>query len=783
MTEQTQKYSIQNQNIRVTVQPGAENVAVTIDLRSGERWTPTLAAEMHPSLFNNSWPFNGARGTWKSILPSVVAVETTATDGASTLKMTGASRLGTFTHTFTLADGDDWVDVAVIFHPTTHAILSEIEDRWEFLPEKRTENSHAAGPLDLVWSQNIKKEPKNVCSHQNFKSPVVMFQQGRLFAAIVPNLEGVTRQSLERMPLALDLDVTSGPRPWFGYGIIPALPAVPNNVEDPGHSLFVRTKEILELRIDEPRGYAYRLLVSDQPEGQGYHRAVAFLWEKIGRPELMRSVDLQQNVHYKDLYLFDDWRRNAWEDFAGCAYHAFDYDGAPCGLLTSWRGTHFSRTFTPWDGWFHTWMQSLRTAYGWYLYGKRTGNSDIQQKAETVVNLALKAPRKEGAFPVLYYHETDGGHTWWRDDTWAGYKEEYHVIHMAWTSYWLLRWAEDLIPERKGEILQACQAFADFLARNQLESGCIPSWYNADLQPERVEFREFNAELGAPALFLSELYRMTGERRWLEVAEKAMAFMEREVLPRQRWADFETYISCSRKPFDFYDPFTAQNPQNNISTMFAAMAWLNLYKATGNAQNRERMTQALDYLLLTQQVWNHPGLEPKVLGGFTTQNTDAEWSDARQGYVANLLLEAYTLTGRQDYLERAVAAARSGFAVAPYENWAHMGYGGLHVMSGMHWGTGTVMTSVETMCEQLGDAYMNIARGHGVGFNACTVKNVMVEKNTIALDLEKAPVWQQALFIRFDGVQDDQEYEVMINGQRYGTVNGRALQREGIAYT
>jgi len=73
----------------------------------------------------------------------------------------------------------------------------------------------------------------------------------------------------------------------------------------------------------------------------------------------------------------------------------------------------------------------------------------------------------------------------------------------------------------------------------------------------------------------------------------------------------------------------------------------------------QRGTEVLDYLLLTQQVWNIPALSPKMVGGFTTQNTDAEWSDARECYAAVLLWDYYKATGNAEYLERSVAAARS----------------------------------------------------------------------------------------------------------------------------
>ena len=71
----------------------------------------------------------------------------------------------------------------------------------------------------------------------------------------------------------------------------------------------------------------------------------------------------------------------------------------------------------------------------------------------------------------------------------------------------------------------------------------------------------------------------------------------------------------ARKPFDFYDRWTAQYPQNNLSTMQAAMAYLKLYHLTKNPTYPETGREAVDYLLLTQQVWNHPLLSPRLVGG------------------------------------------------------------------------------------------------------------------------------------------------------------------------
>jgi hypothetical protein len=63
----------------------------------------------------------------------------------------------------------------------------------------------------------------------------------------------------------------------------------------------------------------------------------------------------------------------------------------------------------------------LRTAYGWYLYGKRVGSSDIENKAESVLNLALESPQHDGAFATIYLLNDK---RWIRGDGWAGYSDD-----------------------------------------------------------------------------------------------------------------------------------------------------------------------------------------------------------------------------------------------------------------------------------------------------------------------------------------------------------------------
>lgn len=664
----------------------------------------------------------------------------------------------------TLAPGEepDVILVNVRFTPKPGSSIHSIEDRYSFVPERRPTDTLTQGPLDFVWSQNLKREPDDLVPYWSFKSPVVMLQQGKYVVALMPILADQMS-----VPLAFDLNVSSEEKPWLSFG------AVPNEPHD--HSYF-RRAATANLPVDgNDIAYSYAVLASSQPERLGYRRVVRRLWQTLGRPRLLQSVDLQRNARRPELVLFDDWRKEAWHRYADEVYRDVDCAPKNCGTLVSDRNYLGQWDKPEDDAWFNSWFQTLRTAYGWYLYGKRENDPRIQRNAEGILTLALSSPQHQGAFSTIYLVPEK---KWVREDGWAGFPDDYHAFCMSWTAYWMLKWAEDLTPNRKSEILAFARPYGDFLVKHQLPSGVIPSWYDSVLEP-REEFRDRNAETAGSALFLLELGGMTADKSYLEAGTRAMEFITREVVPRQLWWDFETFLSCARKPFNFYDPLTTQYPQNNLSTMQAAMAYLKLYRISHDAKWRQLGVNVLDYLLLTQQVWNPPGFDPKLTGGFTTQNTDAEWSDARQGYGAALLWDYYQETGEPEYLERAIAAARSTFSVAPWENWAHTGYRNRPgAMTGFHWGTGSAMTTVEIMSPILGDAFVNISQKYGAGFNAASLTNLRINGTAISFDLKGVPELRVAL-VKFSGVDPQVSYRITCNGSEPITVTGNDLQREG----
>lgn len=694
------------------------------------------------------------------------ATQVTTTGPQVTVR--GACADGTFERQLQFGPDPDLISVTVRYRPKPRRPVPSVEDRLTFAPRTHGVDTPAQGPLDFIWSQNIKAAADQLTTHWAYKSPAVMFQQGRVFAAIIPRLDLLTAESLREAPTGLDLGVVPNERAWFSYGAVSGKPT--------GHSYFQRTTDIPLSVGAGPIEYHYWLLAAAQPERLGYRRVTELMWEQFGHPSLLRSLDLQRNLRRPELALFDEWRHEAWTRYADEKYWEADCGDKRCGALTSNRNPWGKWEDAPKeDAWFNSWFQNLRTSYGWYLHGQRTNDATMKRKAEQVLNLALTSPQHDGVFSTIYLHDTN---KWLREDGWAGFVDDYHTFCMSWTGYWMLRWAGDLVPERKPEVLAFLRPYADFLLRVQQPSGAIPSWFDEQLTA-RAEFRDFNAETAGSALFLATFAEVAGGQNYQDGALRAQAFITREVLPRQRWYDFETFLSCARKPFDFYDRWTAQYPQNNLSSMQAAQGYLSLYRTTKRPELLEIGQQVVDYLLLTQQVWNHPLLAPKLLGGTTTQNTDAEWSDARQCYLAALLFDYYKITGRLDYLERAVAAARSGFAVAPWENWAHQGHDDEPgALTGIHWGTGSQMTTVEMMSGVLGDAYVDVVRKQGVGFNACTLQNLRIQGPDIAFDLDTVKR-DQPTHVRFAGLDPKQQYRLTVNGAAAVAVGGEALLSQG----
>ena len=648
--------------------------------------------------------------------------------------------------TILLGSDDDFFRIEVTMASDRALSLERFVDRYNFSP---------SGAPDLTWLPQLKRSEDNLCADWSFKSPAAIMQKDDLMFALVPDPKDLKSNGTWKMcTVALDMDVRTKPGPTISYGFVPSIPD--------HHSLFKHVPGQRAITRPGKTVYSYFLLLgSDVPERQAHRPVVSFLWERFGHDALLEG-------HAAQKFSFAAWEKKTWHEFADAVWFECERNGIPCGAF---RCGIFGMTK---DAWFCGWWNNLRTAYGLELYSRRSGDEQAHERAIKILNLALDAPRNEGAFPVLFHIEPDGDH-WERDHQFGGYIDCYHTFDMSWTSYWLLRWYDNLKPSDERS-LPYCVAYGDFLLKHQQPSGFIPSYFKQDLTlRQETRLNVESAEPAACAVFLVELYKTVGDRKYLDAAIKAMEYMQREIIPKQKWFDYETFLSCSPKPYDFYDPITAQEPQNNMGTIQAAQALLALYDVTHEQRFLEWGMNALDYLSLTQQVWSHPAMTPNLIGGFTTQNSDAEWSDAREAYCAIVYLDYFERCGKLEYLERGIAALRSSFPVAPYENWAHVGFlDAPGALSGFHWGQGSGMASVEMVWDRYGDVVVDLAGRWAYGINGCTVQKPVTDGQKVMLEIQTDLKWDEPARIVFRRVPAG-DYNVVINRRHVGRFNSSDL--------
>ncbi len=647
-------------------------------------------------------------------------------------------------------------------------------------------------PLDFIWTPNLRPLADDIIADHVFRSPALMVQKDSVFVALIPDLQYLVKN--RALPMAFDFQLPpadsarNGSAPLLSFGFWPW--KTRDHVyyqPDSSRAPQLENTEVsyaYYLWLDH-RAAPYRRATQAKKKTApaAFRQVVHFLWEKFA------PAYRDGNIGPLPATL-DALAQRAWKQYADDMWIETTLAGRPVGGMKSQRLAWSNQLPEEAnnDIWFNSWFQTLRSAYGMYQYGKRNKDLLLQQRAEKVLNLALSAPNEGGIFPSIFYIAKTAApgkpvvvkaskekisepvKTYWvGDEGWAGFGNDYnHTFDASWTGYWLLQWA-DLLPARRPEIFTFCRTYADFLLKWQQPSGVIPSWFHRTEHQPRPEFLQENAETAGSALFLAELFNRTKEQRYLDAAAKAMAYLTREILPSNKWFDYETFTSCSRKPFDFYDSVTGQFPQNTLSMNQAAKAYLALHKITGNAEYLELGAHVLDYALLYQQVWSPPFLSRNVFGGFGVQNTDGEWSDARQAYFADTLLDYFEATNKRAYFERAVAALRSTFALfhrdtpSAYENWAHGGSDGPGGITGIHWGTGSAATSFELMRTRMGDAYVFLGdKPSAGGVNALWIENLRVKGDTVRFNLLSSIGWGRRATVKFFEVAPGR-YRVKIN--------------------
>ena len=135
--------------------------------------------------------------------------------------------------------------------------------------------------------------------------------------------------------------------------------------------------------------------------------------------------------------------------------------------------------------------------------------------------------------------------------------------------------------------------------------------------------------------------------------------------------------------------------------------------------------------------------------------SDAEWLDMRKSLFGEAFVRLGKTTGRQDLLERGVAAVRTSFAIINHprhvendifrypryplgiepENIDHEGLPQVPLRSGFDWGEGGGLAAVATLLRNLGGAYVDLRRHVAVGVDGVHVKSFVRRGKQIRVDL------------------------------------------------
>jgi hypothetical protein len=517
--------------------------------------------------------------------------------------------------------------------------------------------------VECSWKPHLAPEEDMVIGDLVFRSPVMIFEKEDEMLALVPDLEFLKANRT----IPHYIDYVEPDRTLF-YGL--------------GH--YEKTKHVYHRRVETPfhvnNGQTlFRFFFihwNGLKEKRNFLPVSDFLWESFAKKQMIQQTESLDSVvdSVTDLEVYAkhayDWAFNRWEEIV---WNEFELDNRQVGgCVFIVRGVQ-----TPGNGqednwrekkslWNQAWFSSLRSAYGYRIWGEKWKNTDYIRRSELAKNFALSAPQKNGLFPSVYWAAPDQS---WKNGFW-GYSDRRpiqhegyaHLLDMSWTCLWMLKWYMDI--EKDEELLQYTKNYAQRLLELQLKNGSFPAWVHEEsglVSPYLIN----SPETSIHVWLFAKLYLVTKDRIYLESAIKGINYVRNNVLPEGRWEDFETYWSCSRewegKNYGQKDKRSGLYNQCNFSIYWTTEALKELFLATDNEDYLREGEKVLAELSLYQAIWEPSFLHVPVLGGFGVMTSDDEWNDARQSLFALTYHDYFKLTGKQEYQYRSIWAMRASF--------------------------------------------------------------------------------------------------------------------------
>jgi len=526
-----------------------------------------------------------------------------------------------------------------LLHVTCKAVaertapFTDLTDSWVTSPGR---------PYRYRWIPNLRPEENMRAGSHCFRSPVVVVSGGRGWASLTPDFSTeATRRDAHLC--ALDLAEQGGAN-FLTFGIEPTRPT--------RHVFFEVDPEALA-ESGQTYQWSYHLRWEPPADRAWVLRAVnGFLWRHFASEYLAST--LPQTVP------FDGYADAAYPSIvARPPFQDFEIQGTPAGGVTA-EAAHAEYFRRPHPiVWNQFWFNNQRAAYGLADWASRTGKAEWMDAARRMTSTTLMAPDWSGLWPAIYAYEQDD---WWGSiPRLNGGKHRIHLADVSLTGEWLANWHDHIEPTEAARV--RLEAVVHRLCALQQIDGSIAPWH--DWTGDTFVTEEtlaHSAETGAATTFLARMARNYPDAQ--RALMRGVEFLEGLVMQVQQYQDFETFFSCSPKPLDMTDSYSAIGPQNSLAVYWTARSMLGAYQLTGEAGLLRLASEATDILSLYQQVWNPPFLSLYAFGGFGVMNTDAEWNDARQSLFAPHYFEMYKETGLNEYRQRGQAALRASFALA-----------------------------------------------------------------------------------------------------------------------
>jgi hypothetical protein len=666
---------------------------------------------------------------------------------------------------------------------------------------------------DFTWVPLVCPEPGFIIPDHVFRSPAIIYKKGQHAYALVPDLDLFSAD--RRHPQFMDLEVHASGTPGtsrisIGFGQYKAS----------GHVLFKQdTRRQVTVRGGETVVLAFHVLVfKNAGVDQLLQRVNKFLWAEYGSKYLRETIApqvLPYDVNVKEGFLAILDRHKLWQDF--------QIDGRECGgsWQASWMGARktkvkyadpatfsvdkqlgknmtrlvnrdsmlskivmyvsskpfwikafdvLSRTFPvvarSAEVWNNAWFMNVRTAYAFAHFGKSWADPALEDKARRALELVLSLPRERGLFPAIVLPAKPGatGYSTIKGVRGFHYVDEYNVVDNSLAMYWALKLYQDHFQDER--VLTRAKELVDLVSTIQCDNGEIPVYLSARGQgggKELVanEYLAGSASSAAPLMLLCEYSKHVLDNAVLDTARKTAAYLISNILPANKWHDFEPFYSCTNLPTGFYDARTRSHVMNALCVYWCAEGLKELYKLTLDPRYLEAGEHAIAILSLFQQVWRMPHLGFNAFGGFGSQNADAELNDARQGLFVRVYMEYYLITGKAEYMERGIAALRACWSTQLLrefgkecpgcikgittvddidkgmvgENYGHSGHD-LRVPGYVmpDWGIGTGASAVAYVQRHFGDVFIDFKEGAVWGIDGVLVKHAAIAGNKVSIE-------------------------------------------------